>query len=138
MNLTINWNKETNQVASSSDEPIRIDELMTLLFTVQLASMNEMKEQAQNDKTLTPEQVQDIIGTLYDNFNAGASNVLYLFCPDKELHPDLTVEAMKEAEDKYMYNHLNRETRREIDKKTKGETKVLRFPGQDNHIPHID
>lgn len=128
MQITINWNEETNQITTDSDRPIRIDELMTILFTMQLESMNSIKDQAQNDNQLSEEQRQEIIENLYDNYNAGASNVLYLFAPDKELHPDLTVEAMKEAEDRYMYNHLNRSTRRQIDKKTKGETKILRFP----------
>lgn len=132
MKLTIDWNKETNQITSSTDEPIRIDELMTILFTLQLQAMNNVKENANNDQALTNEQRDEIIGNLYDNYNAGASNILYLFAPDKELHPDLTVEAMKEAEDRYMYNHLNRESRRQIDKKTKGETKILRFPGTKN------
>lgn len=51
---------------------------------------------------------------------------------------------MKQAEDQYMYNQLNRKARREVDKKTKGETKILRFPHEkfhednDNHIPHLN
>jgi hypothetical protein len=109
---------------------------MTILFTLQLQAMNNIKENANNDQTLTNEQRDEIIGNLYDNYNAGASNILYLFAPDKELHPDLTVEAMKEAEDRYMYNHLNIESRRQIDKKTKGETKILRFPKQQKGAPN--
>ena len=131
MKLTINWNEETNQITSSTDKPIRIDDMMTLLFTMQLESMNSIKEKAKADN-ISQDQLQEIIENLYDNYNAGASNVLYLFAPDKELHPDLTVEAMKEAEDRYMYNRLNRESRRSIDKKTHGETKILRFPGVKN------
>lgn len=132
MKITIDWNEETKQVTTTSDKPIRVDDLMTILFTLQLQAMNGVKEKAKEDNSLTQAQTQEIIENLYDNYNAGASNVLYLFAPDKELHPDLTVEAMKEAEDKYMYNHLNRESRRQIDKKTKGETKILRFPGTHN------
>lgn len=131
MQITIDWNEETNQITTSATTPINIQDLMTVLFTLQLQALNNIKEKAQSDN-LSPEQLDELIGNLYDNYNAGASNVLYLFAPDKELHPDLTVEAMKEAEDRYMYNHLNRETRREIDKKTHGETKVLRFPGNKN------
>lgn len=122
MKITIT-NKD-NQITTTSDEPIRIDDLMTILFTVQLQAMNQVKNS-------TPEEHrQKVLEDLYDKYNAGASNLLYLFAPDEELHPDLTVEAMKEAEDRYMYNHMNRETRRQIDKKTKGETKLLRFPGK--------
>lgn len=131
MQIIIDWNEETNQITTSATTPINIQDLMTVLFTLQLQALNNIKEKAQSDN-LSPEQLDELIGNLYDNYNAGASNVLYLFAPDKELHPDLTVEAMKEAEDRYMYNHLNRETRRQIDKKTKGETKILRFPGNKN------
>lgn len=122
MKITIT--NKNNQITTTSDEPIRIDDLMTILFTVQLQAMNQVKNS-------TPEEHrQQVLEDLYDKYNAGASNLLYLFAPDEELHPDLTVEAMKEAEDRYMYNHMNRETRRQIDKKTKGETKLLRFPGK--------
>ena len=127
MQLTINLDETTKQLNLVTDSPIQIDDLMTILFTIQLQALNQIKEQV---KQTTPDKAQEIIESLYDNYNAGASNVLYLFAPDEELHPDLTVEAMKEAEDRYMYNHLNRETRRQIDKKTKGETKILRFPNQ--------
>ena len=132
MKLTINWNEETNQISASTDKPIQIDDMMTLLFTMQLQALKDVRHNAELDTSLTDQQRQNIIETLYDNYNAGASNVLYLFAPDEELHPDLTVEAMKEAEDRYMYNRLNRESRRQIDKKTKGETKILRFPGVKN------
>ena len=110
---------------------------MTILFTVQLEFMKNFMHQVENSESApTPEQLKAIKEDLYDKYNAGASNVLYLFIPDQELRPDLTVEAMKEAEDRYMYNQLNRKARREVDKKTKNQTKILRFP--DNHIPHID
>ena len=85
-----------NKVTLNTDEPIRIDDLMTILFTIQLQAMNQVK-------ATTPEKHrQQVIEDLYDKYNAGASNLLYLFAPDQELHPDLTVEAMKEAEDKYL------------------------------------
>jgi hypothetical protein len=127
MKININLNEETNEVEVKTDKPINIQELMTIFFTMQLEAMNNVKRKAQDDPSLSEQQKQEIIESLYDNYNAGASNVLYLFAPDEELHPDLTVEAMKEAEDRYMYNKLNRESRREVDKKTHGETKVLRF-----------
>ena len=42
---------------------------------------------------------------------------------------------MKQAEDQYMYNQLNRKSRREVDKKTHNKSKLLRFPTKedDNH-----
>lgn len=126
MKITIELDEKTGHIDTNFDKPIRIDDFMTILFTVQLEMMKgtlaQAKKAGHSEQELT--QIRD---NLYDNYNAGASNVLYLFAPDNELHPDLTVEAMKAAEDQYMYNQLNRKTRREIDKKTKGETKILRF-----------
>lgn len=126
MKVTIELDEKTGKIDTLFDKPVRLDDFMTVLFTVQLEMMKSSLAQAQKS-ALTPEQINLIRDDIYDKYNAGASNVLYLFAPDNELHPDLTVEAMKAAEDKYMYNQLNRKTRREIDKKTKGETKILRF-----------
>lgn len=126
MKITIELDEKTGKIDTNFDKPVRIDDFMTVLFTVQLEMMRGTLAQAEKAGH-TPQEIEQIRDNLYDNYNAGASNVLYLFAPDNELHPDLTVEAMKAAEDQYMYNQLNRETRREIDKKTKGETKILRF-----------
>lgn len=126
MKLTIEVT-EDNKVLSQIDEPISIDNLMPILFTVQLSYLRASINQFEQMPDITPEQLQGLKEDLYDKYNAGASNVLSLFIPDKELRPDLTVEAMKFAEDQYMYNQLNRKERRELDKKTKGETKVLQF-----------
>lgn len=132
MKLTIELNEETKQLTTSIDKGIRIDDMMTVLFTIQLEIMKNFLSQVASSGA-TEEQLQTLKEDLYDKYNAGASNVLYLFAPDEELHPDLTVEAMKEAEDRYMYNSLNRESRRELDKKTKGETKILKFPTKHIH-----
>lgn len=139
MNININLDKETGKMVTNVDEPVRIDDLMTIFFTLQLDLMNNFIKQV-TDSGASEEHVKLLKEDLYDKYNAGASNVLYLFIPDQELRPDLTIEAMKQAEDQYMYNQLNRQQRREVDKKTKGETKILRFPTPDNgnHIPHID
>lgn len=126
MKLTIEVT-EDNKVLSQIDEPISIDNLMPILFTVQLSYLRASINQFEQMPDITPEQLQGLKEDLYDKYNAGASNVLSLFIPDKELRPDLTVEAMKYAEDQYMYNQLNRKERRELDKKTKGETKILQF-----------
>lgn len=126
MKITIELN-DKNQVLAQLDEPMAIDDILPMLFTVQLSYMRSFIEQVKEKSDITPENLQNLKEDLYDKYNAGASNVLSLFIPDKELRPDLTVEAMKAAEDQYMYNQLNRKNRRELDKKTKGETKVLKF-----------
>lgn len=118
---------EDNKIKTQIDTPMPIDDLMPILFTVQLSYMRQFMKQIEESGELSSEQIQALKEDLYDKYNAGASNVLYLFAPDEELRPDLTVEAMKEAEDRYMYNQLNRETRRKLDKQTKGETKILKF-----------
>lgn len=118
---------EDNKIKTQIDTPMPIDDLMPILFTVQLSYMKQFMRQVEESEELSSEQIQALKEDLYDKYNAGASNVLYLFAPDEELRPDLTVEAMKEAEDRYMYNQLNRETRRKLDKQTKGETKILKF-----------
>lgn len=118
---------EDNKIKTQIDTPMAIDDLMPILFTVQLSYMRQFMKQIEESGELSSEQIQGLKEDLYDKYNAGASNVLYLFAPDEELRPDLTVEAMRYAEDQYMYNQLNRAERRALDRKTKGETKVLQF-----------
>lgn len=118
---------EDGKVKTQIDTPMAIDDLMPILFTVQLSYMRQFMKQVEESEELSSEQIQGLKEDLYDKYNAGASNVLYLFAPDEELRPDLTVEAMKQAEDQFMYNQLNRAERRALDRKTKGETKVLQF-----------
>ena len=118
---------EDGKVKTQINTPIAIDDLMPVLFTVQLSYMRQFMKQVEESGELSSEQIQGLKEDLYDKYNAGASNVLYLFAPDEELRPDLTVEAMKQAEDQFMYNQLNRKERRALDRKTKGETKVLQF-----------
>ena len=118
---------EDYKIKTQIDTPMPIDDLMPILFTVQLSYMQQFMKQVEASGELTPDQLKALKEDLYDKYNAGASNILYLFAPDTELRPDLTVEAMKEAEDKYMYNQLNRKARRAVDKKTKGETKILQY-----------
>ena len=127
MKITIELDESTNQISINSEGNIRVDDALGITLTAQLAIMRAVLEKSKADGA-TKEELQTIKEDLYDKFNAGASNILYLFAPDEELHPDLTVEAMKAAEDKYMYNQLNRKARREVEKRTHNQTKVLRFP----------
>lgn len=136
MKITINLDEEKNQMETNIDKPVRIDDLMTIFFTLQLDLMNNFIKQIA-DSGAPEEHIKAVKEDLYDKYNAGASNLLYLFIPDQELRPDLTVEAMKEAEDRYMYNQLNRKARREVDKKTHNQTKVLKFPTQKDIDQHI-
>lgn len=96
MQVIINLNEETKQLTMESSKPIRVDDFMTMMFTVQLSMLREA--------TPSPEDpaYNEIRDLLYDNFNQGASMVLSLYAPDQTLRPDLTAEAMLEAENKYM------------------------------------
>lgn len=127
MKIIIELDESTNQISINAEGNIKVDDALGITLTAQLAIMRDVLEKSKANGA-TKEELQTIKEDLYDKFNAGASNILYLFAPDEELHPDLTVEAMKAAEDKYMYNQLNRKARREIDKKTHNQTKILRFP----------
>lgn len=127
MKIILELDEATNQVSIKNEGKVRIEDALGITLTAQLAIMRDVLERSKANGA-TKEELQTIKEDLYDKFNAGASNILYLFAPDEELHPDLTVEAMKAAEDKYMYNQLNRKARREVDKKTHNQTKVLRFP----------
>jgi hypothetical protein len=136
--ITISYNTDqSGQINISSKRPMPIDEMLQVTFSIQLAALTDFIKGVEANSKISPQELQTLKEHLYDSYNAGASNVLYLFIPDKELHPDLTIEAMKEAEDRYMYNQLNRKDRRDVDKKTKNQTKILRFPHENNHIPSI-
>lgn len=101
MEIKIIIDKETNKVDLESSEPIRVDDLMTVLFTVQLSMLREAtpSEDDPNYKV-----IRDL---LYDNFNVGASTVLSMYAPDNTLRPDLTAEAMLEAENNYMEGQIS-------------------------------
>ena len=96
MQITINLNEETKQLTMESSKPIRVDDFMTMLFTAQLSML---REATPNPEDPAYNEIRDL---LYDNFNQGASMVLSLYAPDQTLRPDLTAEAMLEAENKYM------------------------------------
>ena len=133
MKLVIDLDEETQKISAQCVDAPRIDDMLTVLFSVQLNFMNQFMKHVESSSDITPDQLTHLKEDLYDKYNAGASNVLYLFAPDIEMHPDLTVEAMKEAEDRYMYNQLNRKARREVDKKTHNQTKILRFPNKNQN-----
>lgn len=135
--LVIEYDENTSQATTLN--PIRIDDMLRVTFSLQLSALNDFMKQVKENSNISEKDLQTLKEHLYDSYNAGASNVLYLFAPDEELHPDLTVEAMKEAEDRYMYNHLNRENRRDLDKKTGykyKKTNITEFPKRQNEVPN--
>lgn len=113
MKIEINFDEKTNQVTLNSSKPIRIDDLMTIMFTGQLMAL---RKALPAPGTPEYEPIRDL---LYDQYNSGASQVLSMFCPDKELRPDITAEALLEAENKYI-----REKVSEYEKSVRGVSEV--------------
>lgn len=86
--------KETNgEVAYKiSKGEVTLEKLTQILFTVQLASMNQILDQAHADDR------EKVKGYLYDALNQAASRTLEQFAPEYELRPNLTAKAILEAE----------------------------------------
>lgn len=67
----------------------------------------------QNTLSQAPEEdQQNVKEELYDMLNHGASNLLQIFAPDLELRPNLTTQAILEAEDKLIqegkFDHMKK------------------------------
>lgn len=99
MRININV-KEDNQLSFNTSEPITIDELISTVMTLSLAAMNQVVANAPEGRT------EEARGSLYDFFNIAASKTLALFAPELELRPNLTTQAILEAE-----NNIIREGR---------------------------
>lgn len=83
--------------------------LMDYIGTLALHVMNVFSQ-------LYPDAKED----LYDDFNMVASNVLASFIPDKELRPDVSMEAILKAEEDIIntkYKNLSEEEKKEAKKK---------------------
>lgn len=74
------------------DSPADFETLTQLLCTCQLHFMNQITNSA------PPENRQEVRDIIYDSYNRAASKTLELFSPETELRPDLTVEAIRNAE----------------------------------------
>ena len=74
--------------------PLTFDDLLSVFMSITLGSMNKMVADA-------PEEAQaDVNGALYDLFNVAASKLLQNFAPEMELRPNLTAQAIMEAENR--------------------------------------
>ena len=85
---------DNGTVQLQTDQPILLDDFLSATMTAQLAMMNRCVGDA-------PAEVQPgIQGTIYDMYNTAASHTLAVFAPNLELHPNLTTQAILEAENK--------------------------------------
>lgn len=92
--MNININVTDKGVDLKVDQPTNIQELLAALFSAQLGAMKGLLDKVPD------EHKQVIKEDLYDKYNIGASNVLHFLAPDLDLRPDLTVDAILEAENK--------------------------------------
>lgn len=80
----------------STDKPCNILDTLQLTFSAQLGLLNrELTNHPDNEEIR-----QAIKEDLYDKYNYGASTVLEKFAPEIDKSPDLTVQAILEAENK--------------------------------------
>lgn len=77
-----------------SDNPILLDDFISATMSAQLAMMNRCVDEAPDD--IKP----GVQSSIYDMYNAAASHTLTKFAPNLELHPNLTTQAILEAENK--------------------------------------
>jgi len=88
MKITIELNKDTNQVTPVADEPITLPVLTNMCMTTVYAAMSSILSD-------TPKEEQEDMKTyLFDVFNESASTLLARFAPDIPLRPDITEEAI--------------------------------------------
>ena len=117
MKLTIEVDEKTGQVQINSQDPISLPDFLQLTFSAQLGYLKNILSSAE------VKDYANIRDDMYDKYNVGAANVLYLFAPDSTLRPDLTEEALRadlEKENRYM--------RRQVLKATsKNKNKVYPF-----------
>lgn len=74
--------------------PIAFDDLLSVAMTLCLGAMNDVTENAPEGSK------EECKGALYDLFNVAASKVLQNFAPEMELRPNLTAQAIMEAENR--------------------------------------
>lgn len=75
-------------------DPIPFEEFISVNMTLLLGAMHNTVDNAPKDKQ------EEAKGTIYDMVNVAASRVLEQFAPEYELRPNLTAQAILEAENK--------------------------------------
>lgn len=100
MKLTIKV--ENDQISYKATQTISFPEALQILNSALLGMMN-------STLTQLPDHLQpEAKGDLYDMFNLAASRTLEQFAPEYELRPNLTAQAILEAENRIiMEGRLN-------------------------------
>ena len=100
-NNQIYFNVKDNQVTVKSRGPISLEEMVQVTMTGLLGAMRACLKAAKNE-----EEQEQLKGYIYDRFNLAVSRTLELFAPDLELRPNITVDAIKKAEDDLMKEEM--------------------------------
>ena len=95
--------KDDNQLAVTASEAIDFPTMLDLTLSAVLAMLNSTVEH-------TPKQhKQDVKQLLFDSFNQAASTVLAQFAPEIDLRPDITEEAIFQAELNLLPKYMNKD-----------------------------
>ena len=110
--------EDNGKVSFNLEGKFVAEDVVLICNTVILSAMNQLV--ANYEKTLeanAPDtankdaQITELKGMLYDFYNVNASNLLTMFAPDIEQHPDLTAQAILKAENELIeekYNELEK------------------------------
>ena len=100
-NNQIYFNVKDNQVTVKSRGPMSLEEMMQVTMTGLIGAMNACLKAAKDS-----DEHEQLKGYIYDRFNLAASRVLEIFAPELELRPNITVDAIKRAEDDLMKEEM--------------------------------
>lgn len=106
-------------ISINQKTPLEIGDLLLVFGTASLAVMNSLVSQVPEDEK------EACTNAMYDAYNMVASNVLAQFAPHLELRPNLTTQAILEAENKLIDEHYKKA------QKAKKKGKVIEFPYAD-------
>ena len=110
--LTLTIAEDNQKVSIRADENLSFPEVMQAMSTAILHIMRDCTDFTVNQiLAQNPDQDQAALKEaatkrckeeLYDMFNCAASNVLCAFAPEIEAHPDLTAQALLDAENAFL------------------------------------
>lgn len=83
---------DDNKLSIKSQNPICFEDLLQITSTAVLGHAKQVMS------TVPPEQEEKVKGWFYDLMNQAFSRTLEVFAPELELRPELTAQAILEAE----------------------------------------
>ncbi len=92
---------ENNQVSVKSSRPVPFEEFLQIVQTAILSGLHAIHEK------VPEEHREEAKGELYDVYNIAASRTLEEFAPEIEMRPDLTTQAIFEAEQNILDKYNN-------------------------------